>query len=194
MTDARGALMRGIQRVGLSKLLLVVCGLLITSRFASANTVYQLIDGAAGNQDVNHLAGYITFSMPCGTSCTAADIVDFSFSVSGAFNYGYSYASPADVTVLEGLSHLNVTPTSIYLDSSVSGDLALGGAGGGPQFVRWTGTPNNFYYSVRSDNAFAWFHNSRSATIAVATPEPAGIAYLWTMITALVGWRSRRAG
>jgi hypothetical protein len=172
----------------LSVLLALLAG---SSPLISAGEItYQLIDGAAGDQNGHSLSGFITFDTPCGTTCTASNITDFSFSVAGIYNYGYSYSSPTDVTVVNGLGHINVLETKIDLNSSVIGQLAIGKSSTG--YVQWVGGDNHIYRSLDPDTVWVWFTNSRSSTIAIATPEPSTLPMGLALVLALSGFCRRR--
>lgn len=172
--------------IGLIFCLLIVASCCACPRAACADIVYQLIDGAAGNQDGHRLSGFMRFDSPCGTSCTAANLTDFSFEVAGRLNYAGSYLRPADVVVVNGMGHLNVTAQSITLNASSLGQLAIGD-GVGLQYVQWVGGTNYIYRSLDPNRATAWFSNSVSSTIAVAVPEPASLVLVGVLALVAVG-------
>lgn len=144
----------------------------VSPRPAYAEIIYKLIDGAAGDQSGHTLSGFIEFDSPCGTTCTAANVTDFSFSVSGVYNYDYSYSIPSDVIVVNGLGHLNVSATSIMLNSSSLGQLAIGDSVSRFPYVQWVGGTNHIYRSLNPDAVWVSFTNSQSSIIATAIPEP----------------------
>lgn len=162
---------------------------LLTPQLASA-IVYSFIDGAAGDQSGHKLSGFVTFNTPCGTSCTGDNITDFSFVVAGSLNYSHAYTDPSDIFVVNGLGHLNVSPTSIALNKNVTGQLALGNAStGGYPYVQWVGGVNNVYRSVAPDLTWTWYTNATSSIIATAVPEP---TTLTLFLAALLAQCARR--
>jgi hypothetical protein len=165
---------------------LLVCVALLALPSAPAHAIrYELIDGAAGDQDGHTLTGFIEFDRPSGFDSTAANIIDFSFSVTGPSEYSYSYEGPEDVELTQRFDtqFLHAGPQYLTLDFSKVGRFVLRDAEDNRPVLRWQA---NFviihpdfttYASYEDPNQFAWtsIPSKVPIIIGVVVPEPAAL-------------------
>jgi hypothetical protein len=175
---------------------LLVCVALLALPPAPAHAIrYELIDAAAGDQNGHTLSGFIEFDTPCGESCTAANIIDFSFAVTGPNEYSHSYQGPGDIVLFQPreAKFLNAGPRYLSLDFSRVGRLALFDEADNRNqpLILWDANitifqdPISRYGSIMEQNVFTWVSPPRVAApinIGVVVPEPS--AFLSGLITA----------
>lgn len=151
---------------------------------------YELIDGAGGFQGNHTLSGFIEFDMPCGGDCTAANVVDYTFTVTGDTNYSDSYQSPADVAMGKFNSNqpfVIAGPTSLTVDYGNPGFLSLGKAPSGPS-IQWSASFDATYISFGPDIIGGWQSGGEKplieTTIGRVVPEPGAftVTSIGTMI------------
>jgi hypothetical protein len=155
---------------------------------------YELINEAAGDQNGHLLKGFIEFDTPCGDSCTAANIVDFSFSVTGPNTYSYAYEGPNDVRLVQrsGTTFLDAGPKFLKIDFSGFGSLDLLDFEDN-SFIAWQANfpqfpvPLSLYISYESPAVEAWAASpdiTAPVTIGAVIPEPS--ALLLCLTTAIL--------
>jgi hypothetical protein len=153
---------------------------------------YELIDGAGGEQGGHTLSGFIEFDSICGTLCTAANITDFAFSVSGPSNYSYSYQSAADVDLSQAF--VNAGPMSLTVDYHRPGRLALMNVPGSGPLLEWASALNPNYLSTGPNLSGGWQSGPYPPFVAVigtVIPEPSAAILMLMATMAFLLARSR---
>jgi hypothetical protein len=150
-----------------------------------------LIDEAGGDQAGHTLEGFIEFDSPCGVNCTAANVTDFTFSVSGPTVYSYSYQTAADVDFGQGPDRgfFNAGPLALSVDYHRLGWLGLGNASEGSPYIYWIGHHSSRYVSRGPGLSGGWntplFPGQFVAVIGVAIPEPSAVTLMLLACLAL---------
>jgi hypothetical protein len=180
--------------IGFLRLQVIVPAFLFACYFPKtgfSEIVYDLVDGAAGSQNGRTLSGTITFDTACGTSCTAANITDFSFTVTGGGDdYTYSRTEPIDVIVTNG-SMLNALSDRLdFTFGTTDAELSLLEYSSGfiPQ-VRWISGGRNLYIAYPPTGPSVWETTPPNGTVTIGTamvPEPSTSLLLALAITTVL--------
>jgi hypothetical protein len=140
---------------------------------------YNLIDGATGDQQGHTLSGFIEFDSPCGGACTAANIMDFTFSVSGPSDYSYSYQAAGDVELSSSrFVHAGPTRLSVLLGGGGGGEFSLLDSTNEVPYLTWRKHPVNPWSVYESSGpSGGWITGLIGAqNVVIGTvPEPASL-------------------
>ncbi len=161
---------------------------------------YNLVDSGGGDQQGHTLQGFIEFDFPCGTSCTTANVTDFTFSISGPSNFSYSYLIPDDVHLFQGTSggYLNAGLGNLVVDYRRIGNFELRDSSQDSPYIQWVTARFPHYVSEGPVLTGGWVtvpFPPFVAVIGIAVPEPNAFTILLlagSMLSALL--RTRRTG